>query len=259
LEPPPEKGRKAVARSLSFTHLSDVEFEGFCFELLEELSFVNVDWRKGTGKKSRPSDRGRDIVCQEQRRDVDGSLHLDTWFVDCKHFTKGVPPRELQNLLAWSEAKRPATALFIASGFLSNAAKDYLDDYRRTRRPPFKIKVWENPQLRRMTARKVAFLRRHDLLEEPIRSVWTILRAEHEVFDKVWYNRHLVMLEKLEAGEETIHPDVLKLALAAGERKRREYGEENFGPWDDFEWGMLNGKLSALRWVLGDEWGFLDT
>jgi hypothetical protein len=36
-------------------------------------------------------------------------------------------------------------------------------------------------------------------------------------------------------------------------------GKDNCGPWDDFDWGMINGKLSALRWVLGDEWGMLDT
>jgi hypothetical protein len=31
------------------------------------------------------------------------------------------------------------------------------------------------------------------------------------------------------------------------------------GGYDDFEWGMINGKLPALRWALGDEWDFLDT
>jgi hypothetical protein len=48
-------------------------------------------------------------------------------------------------------------------------------------------------------------------------------------------------------------------ALAAAKRTEDEVGRENLGPWTDFEWGMLNGKLSALRWILGDEWDMLDT
>lgn len=31
------------------------------------------------------------------------------------------------------------------------------------------------------------------------------------------------------------------------------------GPYTDFDLGMLNGELSALHWVLGSEWDFLDT
>jgi len=84
-------------------------------------------------------------------------------------------------------------------------------------------------------------------------------QAEEEYFDKVWWNRHQVWREKIEAGEEPPpNPEIWAKATAAAKRIENKYGEENLG-WDDFDWGMVNGKLSALRWVLGDEWDFLDT
>ena len=44
-------------------------------------------------------------------------------------------------------------------------------------------------------------------------------------------------------------------------RMEAEHGKKKLQNYykDTFEWGMLNGKLSALRWVLGDEWNMLDT
>ena len=48
-------------------------------------------------------------------------------------------------------------------------------------------------------------------------------------------------------------------ALAAARKTEVELGRDRLGPWDDFERGMINGKLSALRWVLGDDWDMLDT
>ena len=60
-----------------------------------------------------------------------------------------------------------------------------------------------------------------------------------------------------EYGNDVIHETIWKNAQKAAQRIVDKY--DDTGPWDDFEWGMLNGKLSALRWVLGDEWDMLDT
>ena len=114
----------------------------------------------------------------------------------------------------------------------------------------------------------------HEWTEEP-RRLSEIVDVIGELIDKVWYNRHQVRREKIEGGEikvveketyplqdhreRTIQRDIWEGAKKSARRVEKQYGLENLGPWDDFEWGMINGKLSALRWVLGEEWDSLYT
>lgn len=241
---------------ISFDGLSSPAFEELCADILHASGFVNIDWRKGTGLASSPADKGRDIICDHPRVEPDESQHFERWFVDCKHFKRGVPPKELQNLLAWAEAERPDVALFVVSNFLSNPAKEYLESYRRNNRPSFKIRYWEKPQLARMLRRKMNLQRKYDLTNIPIRSVKMILSAEDEFETKVWYGRKSSAENyRAQGTPEYIIKGMLKAKRAAEKR----FGKKNLGPWDDFEWGMLSGKLSALRWVLGSDWDMLDT
>jgi len=99
-----------------------------------------------------------------------------------------------------------------------------------------------------------------------------IVAAYNELWDKVWWNRHQVWLEKIESGEEQLtegQREILARAREPASPRAREparprareaaarieekYGRENLG-WDDFEWVLISGRMSALSWVLGVEW-----
>lgn len=82
----------------------------------------------------------------------------------------------------------------------------------------------------------------------------TIEEALKEFEDKMWYDRSMMIKDDKKTDKK-----IMKQAEAARKRIESKYGKKNLGPHTDYEWGEICGKVSALRWVLGDEWDNLDS
>ena len=196
-------------QGFSLNHLTDTEFEQFCYDLLSEMKFINLNWRKGTGLSSSPADHGRDIECQHTQDDVDGQVYLETWFVECKHYQQGVPPDKIQGALAWASAERPDKLLIIASNFLSNPTKDHLESYVRNNRPTFRIKYWEKPDLERLSRGKIELLRKYKIIDLSVISDYRI--AEDIFIIRLETFEDMLLRVALKMGIDNISKNLLTL------------------------------------------------
>jgi hypothetical protein len=97
-----------------------------------------------------------------------------------------------------------------------------------------------------------------DFQEDP-RTLDEILEAEQEFFDGVWYERSVLHTSRYEDGDrDGTTEEQYKVSKDAQARVLARRPDLRLCD-SNFEWGMWNGKLSTLRWVLGSEWDFLDT
>ncbi|MGJ7536583.1 MULTISPECIES: PIN domain-containing protein [unclassified Variovorax] len=113
-------------------------------------------------------------------------------------------------------------------------------------------------------------------LETEPRSLAEIQEAAHRLTLQVWHNRHknraweikqgklkVVSREKWSKTKGYNHSEIIdevwKGACQSAKKAERELGTGNHGPYSDFEWGMINGKLSAIRWMWGEDWDELYT
>ncbi|CAG0971627.1 MAG: PIN domain-containing protein [Rhizobiaceae bacterium] len=108
------------------------------------------------------------------------------------------------------------------------------------------------------------------------RTLSELLGAEDKLTTQIWYGRKGGIIDAVESGKQKRVPrevwdaakpkdrrgmivDEIWDGMIAAMKSAEEQYPDELGPWTDFEWGMLSGKLSAIRWVLGDEWDMLDT
>lgn len=134
--------------------------------------------------------------------------------------------------------------------------------------------------LRRVDSMRVSHLLWESEWDQPARGLTDILKWMDRLTTQVWHKRHMNWVWRLERGKDKIvsraewdagfaknskysqthtSEEVWIAAKKAAREAERMLGKGNHGPYTDFEWGMINGKLSALRWVLGEEWDMLDT
>ncbi|MFM0089020.1 hypothetical protein PQR46_19095 [Paraburkholderia sediminicola] len=120
-----------------------------------------------------------------------------------------------------------------------------------------------------------------DVCEDKPRTLNEIYEELSTIRKQVWYSRHMNRRWQIEVGEVKVvssaewhakkydrlkYPESQSYILEenwdaaqrSAEKVEGELGEENLGPLTDFELGMINGKLSALRWSVGNDWDFLD-
>ncbi|MEE9129245.1 MAG: restriction endonuclease [Phycisphaerales bacterium] len=198
---------------MNFDHLSDSDFEELTYDLLDALGFVNLSWRRGSGLGGACADQGRDIVAQWLQTEPDGSQNLKTWFVQCKHYVRGVPPEKLDGALAWSIAERPDVLLFAVSNFLSNPAKTHLESYQRNNRPAFGLRLWERKNFERLLSSYPTLIRKYQLdAGDP---AGTVHAAHLEYVLRPTLNTLDYFLRLLDKMDTSMRDEVFSFAFAA--------------------------------------------
>ncbi|HCY14606.1 MAG: hypothetical protein A2Z93_12655 [Curvibacter sp. GWA2_64_110] len=235
---------------------------------LEKLLTEAKHLQPSAAAKVRAADRAlhRKAPCQHENKNGMADAILYEMYVD---LVKAAPPGERLAFVTHNKSDFGAQNARFPHADIANA-------FSRVKSLYF-INLAE--LLRRVEPSMVSELVWEQSWEEEPRGLHELLKAEDVLFHQVWYNRKMVMRESIEDGKlkivtradwdkaaegpgrhsEMVIDSVWEVSLRAQRQCEKQYGIENLGPWSDFEWGMINGKLSAIRWMLGDEWDMLDT
>lgn len=130
---------KYKIEDINFAKISPKAFENLCYDLLVNYNFHNLIWRDGG------SDNGRDIEANSNYSNPFNTIE-QKWFFECKHYSAGVPPADLNSKIAWADAEQPNFLVFFISSYITTAARTWLEKISHQKN--YKILVVEGPDLK---------------------------------------------------------------------------------------------------------------
>ncbi len=127
---------------IKFNSITSRQFEEICFELLIKQGFNNIKWRQGG------ADSGRDLEASKTIGLFNFQTYYEKWFFECKHYSGGVPPAELNSKIAWADAEQPDHLVLFISSYLTTGARDFIDKIKKSKQ--YKIHIVEGPELKKI-------------------------------------------------------------------------------------------------------------
>jgi len=126
---------------IDWQELAPLDFEKFCYHLLELNNFSNLKWHGKSG-----GDKGRDLTATKTECPLPSIEKHSSWVVQCKRYIATPPTKdEISSFLNSAREFKPDNVLLIISNTLSSNVKDWLESIKNEYR--FNIYVWEEQNL----------------------------------------------------------------------------------------------------------------
>ena len=138
----------------NWKNISGVEFEKLVYDLLSDLGYQDLDWRKGTAADSTSPDSGIDIEASLRKQDPDGDEYFEKWVVQIKHHSRSVGWSQVQGAFYAAKVAKPDVLLLVTSSHFTNPCKDQLRRYLDNEGLPYRVRIWERPKIEALLARE---------------------------------------------------------------------------------------------------------
>ena len=134
---------------IDWTLIDPEKFEKLIYFLLDSIGMKNIIWRKG-GPGVSATDGGRDLECEDNIIERDGSVRTEKWWVEVKYRTNTLEKIKVQETLMNAVVNPDVDVIGIATNnVVSNPTKDWINMFKEENKTK-RIVIWEGYHLEKI-------------------------------------------------------------------------------------------------------------